>query len=232
MIISREEFIKVIAEKVISRLFEERKISHLKDSVNENLEFIFDKKLLTYSDVELTKIKGFTKIKVRPKTIITPLANDFLTLNGIKIIYSDNDESCSNLNKIENVQSNKIAVLTNLNEDAYKNKTKEILLKLGIESECFTPKSLNSLEFQNLLDDLVEKTENDFYKSTIIISNESFQLRKRLENLRNFKGQICWEIGNSKVCSVKSKYLFINSNLIGFKMLEQKIVSWLNLNSK
>ncbi|MBK7107063.1 MAG: hypothetical protein IPH62_17460 [Ignavibacteriae bacterium] len=226
---SREEFIKVIVEKVLAKLFGniENNLNSF-ESGNENWDFI--NKLFTFSDAEFAKLNKFKKVLASKKTIITPLAYDFLKVNNIKIVYSD-EKNVSKANEIiGKVKTNKIAILANFNDESYKNKTKEILLKLGIECESLAPANINFYEFQNSLDELSDKVENNFYGSAIIISNDAFRLRKRLQNLKNLNGQICWEIDNSKVCSVKSKYLFINSSLIGFKMLEQKIISWVNFN--
>ncbi|MFZ1289574.1 MAG: hypothetical protein WAR79_05775 [Melioribacteraceae bacterium] len=224
---TREEFIKVIVEKVLSKLIESGKIPE----ILINIEICdFNKKLVTISDAEFAKSKGYKKINILPNTIITPLAYDLLKESGIKIVYSKLENNCCTGETKSVELSNKIAVLSNLYDESYKNKTKEILLKLGIESEFITPENLNYYEFQNSLDDLIEKVNKGLYKSSIIISNDAFKLKKRLQNLGNFNSQICWEIDNAKVCSVKSKFLFVNSSLIGFKMLEQKINSWINFN--
>ena len=228
MNVTREEFIKIIVDKVLANLAENKEFLQ-KDISDENGIWKFDQTLFTFSDAQNVKSKHCNKVIFSPKTIITPLAHDFLIGENIHI---EKLTVSSNLmhEAISAETSKKIAILCNENDIVYKNKTKEILLKLGIECEWKNPKNNYFYEFENCLLDLAKKTESGKYHSAIIINNEAFKLRKILQNNNSLNGQICWEINSSKVCNIKSKYLFINSALLGFNMLESKIDSWIKLN--
>lgn len=228
MNMTREEFIKIIVDKVLVKLAESKDFSQ-KDISDENGIWKFEHNLFTFSDAQNVKSKHCNKVIFSPKTIITPLAHDFLI--GEKIHIEKLTISSKLMHEtISSETSNKIAILCNESDIVYKNKTKEILLKLGIECEWKNPKNNYFYEFENCLLDLVEKTKSGKYKSAIIINNEAFKLRKILQNSNSLNGQICWEINSNRVCNIKSKYLFINSALLGFKMLENKIESWIKLN--
>lgn len=228
MPISKKEFIEEIVEKVLNKLLDEK--GKFVGHINKDLKKLdYDRNLITSQEIKYAVTNGFNEICISSKTIITPLVNDLVKEHKIKItIRKEESECCKNIDKVS--KNTIIAVLSNFYDEAYKIKTKEYLLNLGIESECLTPKNFTTIELQNSLDKLVEKLLQGYYHSAIVISSESYSLKKRIENNNNLKSNICWEIDGLKNCSIKSKILFVNANLIGFKKLEKKMNTWIDFN--
>lgn len=77
MNVTREDFIKIIVDKVLAKLAENEEILK-KNFSNENVIWKFDQTLFTFSDAQNVKSKHCNKVIFSPKTIITPLAHDFL----------------------------------------------------------------------------------------------------------------------------------------------------------
>ncbi|SET49399.1 ethanolamine utilization protein [Natronincola peptidivorans] len=59
--------------------------NHQKDMNNDNSSTIIDKRIITETDIEEFYSKGYEEIFLREKTIITPLAEDYIKQNRIAI---------------------------------------------------------------------------------------------------------------------------------------------------
>jgi hypothetical protein len=225
----KEVLVRLLVEEVIDKLIISSKIRS-KKVVSKNQQsdnWYSNKKLITSIDVDLALTKKYKKIIVSPKTIITPLALDLFKENGIKIIRSNKARVENEKEILSGINKNKIAVLSNIDDEAYKIKAKQILIGQGFEADCLSPKNFTSSELQVAVNNLAVSILHQEYFSGIVISNDSYQLMKSQKETTGIKSNICWEISSGKICNSKSNILFINSSLIGFKQLELKLNTWI-----
>jgi len=225
------EFIESVVAEVINRLSEFGLLNKsMLQSESENQEFAFEKKLLSAEEAKKIIKTGNKKLFVLKETIITPLAKDMFAEEKIKIKYGVQEINCCENNLIGVPRSNKIALIANKENEAYKIKTVRILKELGKEVECIKPKTATFSNFNKDVEDIASEIKNDKYDSAIIISANTFQIMKSIEHMGDLNSKICWEIEEDKKCTERSKLLFVNSNLIGFKKLKEKISTWLDMN--
>ncbi|MCB9208951.1 MAG: hypothetical protein H6612_14320 [Ignavibacteriales bacterium] len=223
---TREEFIKEIVEKVLSRLL------HSNSSIVKKNDEIWNtnKKLITGEDVNFAISKNIIAINALPNAIITPLAFDIIKEKNILITKGAVEESCCYKELKVFSETGMTAVLSNDFDLAYKNKTIEILQNKNYQVEGLTPKNFTFFELQNSLNRMVNELNKGKYIFGVVISKDSYQLKNDLKISANLDSNICWDIQADKACSIKSNILFINSSLIGFKKLEEKINLWINYN--
>ena len=122
--------------------------------------------------------------------------------------------------------SNKIALLSSFDDEAYRLITKKILTNKNVNLNCIYPKNPTTSELQNAVDNLTSNITNGTYCAGVVISADSYQLMKNVEQ-DSVTCNICWDIGTDFDCTVKSRILFVNSSLIGSKKLEEKLLTWI-----
>lgn len=71
--------------QVASNLKEEQKVSKICDSIIENENNMFNKKVITEADLRRFQMKGIKEISVIKNCILTPLAKDFIRTSKIKL---------------------------------------------------------------------------------------------------------------------------------------------------
>lgn len=120
----------------------------------------------------------------------------------------------------------KMALLASYEDEAYRLITKKILTDKCVDLICIYPKSPTLSDLQNTVDKLVSEIANGTYCSAVVISADSYQLMKNVEQ-ESVTCNICWDVGNDFDSTVKSRVLFVNSRLIGFNKLEEKLLTWI-----
>ena len=162
---TREEFIKEIVEKVLSRLL------HSNSSIVKKNDEIWNtnKKLITGEDVNFAISKNIIAINALPNAIITPLAFDIIKEKNILITKRAVEESCCYKELKGFSETGMAAVISNDFDLAYKNKTIEILQNKNYQVEGLTPKNFTFFELQNSLNRMVNELNKGKYIFGVVI---------------------------------------------------------------
>lgn len=224
----KEILVRMIVEEVINKIILDNfnRVEEKSFYFNQHNSSLAKRTLINADKVEAIMKKGYKSIVVPSNTIFTPLANDLIKDNGLSIQTEDQEEKEETKGNLHKQKSDKIVILTNYEDEAYRVQTERILNKMGVETECLSTKNSTASELYSAVNNLSENIQLGKYGYGIVISNDSYHLMKSMDN-KKLKSNICWEIGSNNVCKSKSQLLFINASLIGFKTLEEKIKIWL-----
>ena len=185
----------------------------------------FDQRLLTEEAIRQLCKPGTRSLRVAARTIITPLAQDFIQENKIAIERMARDAAPVAQPGISQ-GSSKVGLLANCSQTAA-NAVQDILREFGFETIAVKPVYPTPGAVDSAMLNLAGQIAGAGLRAAIIIDENAFALKRRAEKIDGVRPIMCWNVVSECGCDRATNLLFVNIRLLGFRKLRQIVRAWL-----